>query len=124
MRRFLLLAPVILVLLVLTACSGANTADTCDEITRTVGKPVITATDMLAEPFSATSLEAAGDEIEGYLAPLRELNPQGKLVEPHRLIIEGMDELLIALRAGDTDRISDAASELAKTAVDVDVTCG
>ncbi|WP_417512522.1 hypothetical protein [Microbacterium sp.] len=43
--------------------------------------------------------------------------------EPHSAIIEGMDELLIALRDRDTEGINDAASELAKAAVDVNIAC-
>ncbi|MGP6177798.1 hypothetical protein ACTU6U_10910 [Microbacterium sp. A196] len=85
--------------------------------------PVIPASDTIAQPLSAPALEAAADEIEGYLEPLRELEPQGKMVEPHRLILEGMDEMLIALRAGDSERLSAASSELAKTGVDVEIAC-
>jgi ABC-type amino acid transport substrate-binding protein len=116
-------AAVSLAFLTLTACSGTNNVDVCDEIERAVSKSVIAATDTLAQPFSATSLEAAGAEIDGYLHPLRELDPQGALSEPTGAVVDGMDELLIALRAGDRERITKAASALDKTLVDVRIAC-
>lgn len=124
MRRITLTAPVVSVLLlVLTGCGGASSVETCDEITRTVGKSVIVARDIILEPPSSTSLETAAAEIEGYVEPLRDLAPHGDLAEPHKMVVEGLDELLIAIRAGGTERIGDAADELAKTAVDVEIAC-
>lgn len=124
MRRLILIAPVIPVLLLaLVGCAGTSNATTRDEILRAVKKSVLTATDTMSKPISATSLEAAASEIEGYLAPLDDLNPQGDLAEPYELIVDGMDEILVALRAGNIERITVVSTSLAKVAVDVDIIC-
>lgn len=122
-RRLATALPLTLAVLVLTGC-GASTDAACGEIQRAGKKVAIVTSDLLTQEVSARNLESAAAEIEEYVEPLREQPMPDSLVSSHAAIVDDMDELVVAIRAYDTDRMSDIRLRIAKTAVDVDVVCG
>lgn len=108
----------------LTGCSGTSVEASCTALISGASKSALTVSNLITNgEIGMTTLEAAADEVEGYIDPLREMSMNEEIAPLRDLLVADADKLLIAVRAYNTDDLLLISQNMSKTAVDIGLAC-